>query len=107
MRILVIGGTHFIGLAAVRLLSEQGHDIAVFHRGQNEPDLPSSIQHIHAARKKLSAYFAPESVEAFRRFAPDVVLHMILFDEQDAREAVDTFKGVARRMVVISSQDVY
>jgi nucleoside-diphosphate-sugar epimerase len=107
MRILVIGGTHFIGLAAVRLLSEQGHDIAVFHRGQSEPELPSSIQHIHSEEKNFPVHFTSESVEAFRRFAPDVVLHMVLFGEQDAHEAVNAFKGMARRLVVISSQDVY
>src|SRR6266700_395695 len=81
MRILVIGGTRFIGLAAVRLLSEQGHDIAVFHRGQSEPDLPSSIQHIHSEAKQFPVHFTHESV--------------------------DTFKGMARRIVAISSQDVY
>jgi nucleoside-diphosphate-sugar epimerase len=112
MRILVIGGTHFIGLAAVRLLSKQGHDIAIFHRGLTEPDLPSSIQHIHAETKQSSTGFSPvhftsEAIAAFRSFAPDVVLHVLLFSEQDAREAVDTLKGMARRMVVISSQDVY
>ncbi|SRR5579884_935569 len=107
MRILVIGGTHFIGLAAVRRLSEQGHDIAVFHRGQSEPELPSSIQHIHSEGKHFPVHFSSESVEAFRRFAPDVVLHMVLFGEQDAHEAVKTFKGEARRLVAISSQDVY
>lgn len=112
MRILVIGGTHFIGLAAVRLLSEQGHDIAIFHRGSTEPDLPSSIQHIHINSPQASSgfspvHFPPEAVEAFRRFAPDVVLHVLLFTEREAREAVDTFKSMARRLVVISSQDVY
>jgi nucleoside-diphosphate-sugar epimerase len=107
MRILVIGGTHFIGLAAVRRLSEQGHDIAVYHRGQTEPDLPSSIQHIHADAAQTTAHFAPESIEAFRRFAPDVVLHMILFSEEDARAAMETFKGGTGRIVAISSQDVY
>ena len=107
MRILVIGGTHFIGLTAVRLLSEQGHKLAVFHRGQNEPELPSSIQHIHSEGKNFPVHFSSKAVEAFRRFAPEVVLHMVLFGEQDAQEAVNTFKGMARRIVAISSQDVY
>jgi nucleoside-diphosphate-sugar epimerase len=107
MRILVIGGTHFIGLAAVRLLNEQGHDIAVYHRGQTEPDLPSSIQHIHVDAAQTTTHFAAEAVAAFRRFAPDVVLHMIPFNEEDARAAVETLKGIAGRIVAISSQDVY
>jgi nucleoside-diphosphate-sugar epimerase len=36
-----------------------------------------------------------------------VVIDMILFTEQDARCAVETFRGVASRMVVPSSIDVY
>ncbi len=32
MRILVIGGTRFMGPLAVRILSEQGHEVTVFHR---------------------------------------------------------------------------
>jgi nucleoside-diphosphate-sugar epimerase len=46
MRILVIGGTRFIGLATVCHLSQQGHDIAVFHRGQTQPALPPGVQQI-------------------------------------------------------------
>jgi nucleoside-diphosphate-sugar epimerase len=111
MRILVIGGTRFIGLAAVRQLAQQGHDIAVFHRGQTNSDLPSTVQSIHSdtdhKSSNMSPHFTPAAIEAFRRFAPDVVLHMLLFGEQDARDAVETFKGMARRLVMISSQDVY
>jgi nucleoside-diphosphate-sugar epimerase len=107
MRILVIGGTRFIGLAAVRRLSEQGHTLAVYHRGQTEVDLPSSIQHIHADATQTTAHFTPEAVMAIRSFAPDVVVHMILFTEEDARRAVEALKGIAGRMVAISSQDVY
>ncbi len=38
---------------------------------------------------------------------PEVVLDMIPVIEQDAREVMSAFKGVARRVVAISSQDVY
>jgi nucleoside-diphosphate-sugar epimerase len=42
MRILVIGGTSFIGLAAVTRLHDMGHELTVFHRGETEPPgLPS------------------------------------------------------------------
>ena len=37
MRILVIGGTRFIGPPAVRRLVEMGHEVTVFHRGQSVP----------------------------------------------------------------------
>lgn len=107
MRILVIGGTSFIGPAVVKLLSEQGHDLAVFHRGQTEADLPESVQHIHFGEGQLPVRFTPAFIDEFRRFAPDVVLHMIMWSEQDAQETMNTFRGLARRVVVISSQDVY
>ena len=41
MRVLVIGGTGFIGPYVVRRLVAQGHDVAVFHRGRTQADLPS------------------------------------------------------------------
>ena len=107
MRVLIIGGTSFMGPFVVNLLSEQGHDIAVFHRGKTEADLPSSVQHIHTGEERLPIRFLPEHVAAFRQFAPDVVLHMMLFGEQDAQETLDTFRGMVKRLVVISSQDVY
>ena len=107
MRVLIIGGTSFMGPFVVNLLSEQGHDIAVFHRGKTEADLPSSVQHIHTGEERLPIRFLPEHVAAFRQFAPDVVLHMMLFGEQDAQETLDTFRGMTKRLVVASSQDVY
>ena len=43
----------------------------------------------------------------FRRFGPDVVLDMIQITEQDAINVTGVFRGVARRIVAVSSQDVY
>jgi nucleoside-diphosphate-sugar epimerase len=107
MRILVIGGTSFIGPAVIKRLSEQGHDVTIFHRGQTEADLPATIRHIHAGEGQFPITFSADAISDFRRFAPDVILHMVLFGERDARETVNTFKGMARRLVMISSQDVY
>jgi nucleoside-diphosphate-sugar epimerase len=107
MRILVIGGTGFIGPAVVRLLSERGHDITVYHRGQTQADLPPTVRHLCSGKGHRPVQFLPPFVDEFRRFAPDVVLHMLLLGEQDARETMKTFRGIARRLIVISSQDVY
>jgi nucleoside-diphosphate-sugar epimerase len=45
--------------------------------------------------------------DAFRRFAPDVVVDTIAYTEEDARGLVEGFRGIAGRYVVLSSQDVY
>lgn len=46
-------------------------------------------------------------VRDFRDFAPDVVLDMIASTELDGNTLVDLFRGMARRVVNISSGDVY
>jgi nucleoside-diphosphate-sugar epimerase len=108
MRILVIGGTGFIGPHAVRLLAAMGHEVTVFHRGETEADLAPEVRHLHHGPRAWGdrghfAEFAPE----FQRLAPDVVLDMILMNEADARAAVETFRGLVGRLVAVSSEDVY
>jgi len=85
----------------VRGLIEGGHEVTIFHRGQTETDLPTTVHHVHGD----FAGFA-EHVEPLRALAPEVVLDMVLFREQDAQR-LRSFKGVARRVVAISSGDVY
>jgi len=51
MKLLVIGGTHFVGRHAVMQAVERGHDVTVFHRGRSEPGngFPD-VEHIHGDR---------------------------------------------------------
>jgi len=102
MHILVIGGTNFMGPLVVRSLSEQGHEVTVFHRGQTQTDLPSGVKEILGDRQSLNM----KAVE-LQRLAPEVVLDMIPFTEQNALEDISIFIGTAHRLVAISSQDVY
>ena len=102
MRVLVIGGTGFVGPWVVRRLAEAGHVVTIFHRGETEVDLPADVAHVHGDREHLADH-AP----ALRRSAPEVVVDMRPLCEADARSVVDAFVGVARRLVAISSMDVY
>jgi nucleoside-diphosphate-sugar epimerase len=104
MRVLVIGGTNFIGPQVVTALHRQGHEVTVYHRGLHEPELPSTVRHIHSPRASIPVLHFPSSLSDT---APDVVLHMFPVGEDDARAAAARFVGVARRMVALSSGDVY
>lgn len=104
MRILIIGGTAFIGPYVVRQLADGGHDVLVFHRGETEADLPSGVQHVRSPSANMPVLQFPDEL---RHFAPDVVLHMIAMGEGDARAVMDAFTGVAQRIVGVSSCDVY
>ncbi|MCI0694460.1 NAD-dependent epimerase/dehydratase family protein [candidate division KSB1 bacterium] len=102
MRILVIGGTKFIGPFVVRQLIERGHEVTVFHRGQTKADLPNTVRYIQGDRKQLHNFRAE-----FEYYRPQVVLDMAPYTEQEAQAVAQTFKGLAQRVVAISSQDVY
>jgi nucleoside-diphosphate-sugar epimerase len=102
MRILVIGGTGFIGAHVLNNLHDEGHELMVFHRGQTNNSLPSTIQQILGERRAL-----PTFVATFRRFSPQAVLDVILYSEQDALELMETLRGISERVVALSSQDVY
>jgi nucleoside-diphosphate-sugar epimerase len=102
MRILIIGGTGFIGSHVVERLARHGHSLAVFHRGGKNIDLPPGVQQIFGNRHSLSSFKTD-----FKDFAPDVVLDMIPFTELEAISLMNVFRGVARRLIALSSGDVY
>ena len=53
MKILVIGGTRFIGRHLVELLLEKGHEVKLFHRGQTNAPFSRDVEHIIGDRVNL------------------------------------------------------
>ncbi len=102
MRILVIGGTGFIGPWVVTDLIRRDNEVAVFHRGRTANVLPSSVRDIIGDRRTIA-----DAAAHIRAFKPDVVIDVILSSGKQARDIMDIVRGVARRIVAISSIDVY
>lgn len=102
MKILVIGGTRFIGPSVVRKLHAQDHTVTLFHRGKSRVDFPKDIPHILGDRNSLADFRGK-----FSGLKLDVVLDMIPITEKHAQTVVEVFKGLTERIVAISSQDVY
>src|SRR5688572_17474928 len=98
MRVLIIGGTNFIGPHVVAALDRLGADITVYHRGVHEPDLPPTVRHVHSGRATLPFLHFPSELS---EPAPDVVLLMFPVGGDDARAAVARFTGAAKRIVAI------
>ena len=98
MRILVVGGTGFVGGAVLRRLLGGGHEVAAFHRGASS----GGARTIRGDRRELPAFR-----DAFRAFGPEVVLDTIAYTRADAEGLVEAFRGIVGRAVVLSSQDVY
>lgn len=102
MRILIIGGTRFIGPPVVRRLHDQGHTLWLFHRTPSPVEFPPDVQHILGDRYHLADFR-----DQFYQIDPDIVLDTAPLSEADSLAVVNLFKGRSRRVVAISSQDVY
>ena len=102
MRLLVIGGTRFIGLSAIQHLVAGGHEVTVFNRGETEADLPEGVDRIRGDLWHLADHRAD-----FAALNPDAVVHMMLLTGEQTRDTLEVLGGLTDRLVAISSGDVY
>jgi UDP-glucose 4-epimerase len=100
MRILMMGGTRFIGVYLTQLLVNQGHDVVLFNRG-NQP-VPSGVGHIQGDRTDPTQLKATLSSESFE----------VIFDNNgrqlsDTQPLVEIFQGRIQQFIYMSSAGVY
>ncbi|HEX3210994.1 MAG TPA: NAD-dependent epimerase/dehydratase family protein, partial [Actinomycetota bacterium] len=101
MRVMVLGGTRFIGAAIVEELHAHGHELLIVHRGEHEPaDLPE-VDHLHAQRQDLPHLRGPVG-----EFDPEAVVDNCAYSAADAETALAAI-GDDVRLLVVSSMDVY
>ena len=102
METLLIGGTGFIGRHVVQQLFDLGHKVTVLHRGKNQDCWLTGVRQIAADANNLDKH-----QEELRKLSPDVVVNFILSSGKQAELMMRTLNGVAKRVVVLSSMDVY
>jgi nucleoside-diphosphate-sugar epimerase len=100
MKILLIGGTGLTGPSAAAWLRDKGHSVTVFHRGKTPT--PEVAEPIIGDRQRLGEFRSE-----FERRNFDVVVDFIVTSEAQARQLMDTFRGITPRVVALSSIDVY
>jgi len=100
MRILLIGGSGFIGPHVAWPLIRGGHDVVVFHRGRTPA--PPGTQEIIGDRRRLAEHAA-----SLRGAGADVIVDLVLSSGAQARTLIDLMRGHTGRIVALSSCDVY
>lgn len=100
MKICVVGGSGNISTSIVRLLLEQGHEVACFNRGVSE-GLPTGARLIKGDRTEKEAF---EQAMLGERF--DAAIDMICFNADQARSDVRAFRGV-RHFIMCSTVCTY
>ena len=100
MRVLILGGTLFIGRRIALELLARGDDVMVVHRGQTEPAELSGCAHVHVPRTALA-----EVADQLRAWRPDAVIDTRAMTAADASAVLPHLPDA--HLVLLSSIDVY
>lgn len=99
MRLLVIGGTEFVGRHIVEAAAAAGHDLTVFHRGRAEPgDLPE-VEHVHGDRDGELGLLAGRTWDA--------VVDVCGYRPRIVRLSAGALAAAAEHYCFISTESVY
>ncbi|MBV8883967.1 MAG: NAD-dependent epimerase/dehydratase family protein [Chroococcidiopsidaceae cyanobacterium CP_BM_RX_35] len=101
MRILIMGGTRFIGVYLTQLLVEQGHEVVLFNRG-NRPAPRSEVLQIQGDRTNSSELQAKLSSEHF-----DAIFDNNGRELSDTQPLAEIFRDQVQHFVYMSSAGVY
>jgi len=99
MKILIIGGTSFVGRAIALAASEKGHEVTVFNRGQTPSDLPSSVTRLLGDRHS--------DLTALEELSFDATIDAIAYQRRDVEALHEVLGGRAGYYLQISSISAY
>src|SRR6266550_3682499 len=100
MRILILGGTGFIGPFQVKYALSRGHQVTVFNRGRTHPgELPKEVEQLIGDRNG--------QLDALKGRQWDVVIDNPTTLPSWVRDAAKILKGNVDRYVFISTISVY
>jgi nucleoside-diphosphate-sugar epimerase len=100
MRVLIMGGTRFIGVDLTQILLQQGHEVMLFNRG-NKPAPAPNVQQIKGDRTD-PAQLQPLASESF-----DAVFDNNGRELSDTQPLAEIFKGKIQHFIYMSSAGVY
>ncbi len=101
MRILVIGGTRFVGRHFVEAARAAGHTITLFHRGKTGSDVFSDLETIHGDRNQAA------DLDQLRGKTWDVVLDTCAYVPRHVRMLTDVIRDGTSHYILISTISVY
>lgn len=101
MRILIMGGTRFIGVSLTRLLDEQEHEVVLFNRG-NKPVPVAGIEQIHGDRTNPA-----DLKEKLRGQEFDAIFDNNGRELNDTQPLAEIFQDRVKHFVYMSSAGVY
>jgi 2'-hydroxyisoflavone reductase len=99
MRILIIGGTAFVGRYIAQAAADRGHDLTLFHRGKTGADLFPQATHLAGDRD--------EDLSALSAGHWDATIDVCGYFPRQVRSLAAALRGRGGRHVYISSVSAY
>ena len=99
MRLLVLGGTAFLGRALVEAALARGHEVTLFNRGRTNPELFPEVERLRGDRN--------EDVSALGGRDWDAVVDVATFLPRAVRLSSDALGERVERYVFVSSVSAY
>ena len=98
-RLLVLGGTVFLGRHLVAAALGRGHDVTLFNRGRSNPDLFPDVERLGGDRDG--------GLESLRRRSWDAVVDTSGFVPRVVRQSAELLRGSVGLYAFISTGSVY
>ena len=99
LRILILGGTGFIGPHQVEYALQRGHTITLFNRGVTNPHLFPEVEKLRGDRN--------DDLEALKGREWDVVFDNAAMDPEWVRRSADVLREAVRQYLFISTLSVF
>jgi nucleoside-diphosphate-sugar epimerase len=101
MRILIMGGTRFIGVYLTKILVDRGHEVVLFNRGK-KPAPVDGVSQIHGDRTDATQLKEKLSGESF-----DAIFDNNGRELSDTQPLAEIFQGKIQHFIYVSSAGVY
>lgn len=99
LKILILGGTGYIGPHLVRYAVSRGHAITTFTRGRRTPELPAGIEQLIGDRNG--------QLDALKGKSWDIVIDDSATNPDWVRQSTELLNGNVKRYLFTSSTGVY
>jgi 2'-hydroxyisoflavone reductase len=105
LRVLILGGTGFLGPHLVHVLTQRGHRVSMLNRGRREPGLfEEDYRNVEAIQGDRAA---ANGLDGLKGKTWDVVIETSGYRHPWTRASAQALKGSAGRYLYVSSTGVY
>ncbi|MDQ3021367.1 MAG: NAD-dependent epimerase/dehydratase family protein [Bacteroidota bacterium] len=102
MKILVLGGTLFVGRHIVEALLAAGHTVSIFNRGKSPVEFPEFVERLNGDRDE-----GMQGLKILTDHTWDVCVDVSGFTPQQVRPSAEKLHGCVGRYIFVSAVSVY